>query len=930
MALSIETLAVAKKYTDDSIAGGGALKGKNCVITSIESITGGHRVTFQWTLDNGTVQTDTMNVMDGADGQDGEDGKGIQSVSVNENNHLIITYSDGTTTDAGQIEIHSAVDSVNGKTGDVTLDAEDVGALPASTPIPSKTSDLTNDSGFITSADVPSKTSDLTNDSGFITKAVNDLVNYYLKSETYSKTQVDDIITAVKNSRFEVVATLPTTDIKTNVIYLVPKSPSQTSNVKDEYINLDGTTAGWEKIGDTEIDLSNYVTTQALNTALAAYTTTADLTTLLAAKQDTLTFDNVPTENSNNPVQSGGVYTSEQNIYAANGILGAKNLLPFDLSAIKANNTYGTWSNNVYSYNGIDYTVNDDGSVTISGTATAGGFIYLSYENISLDNLLATCEGITSNTSGIYLAINKIGGETSNVYKDNLSALLNGTMNYTRIYIDNGYTFTNLTVYPMLRLASDTDATYQPYAKTNKQLSEDSVDWDSESRLGAVNYCPYKQGSDTNNNVSISTDENGVVSVSASAAASANTYYYLDVASKYGDISGFVLPAGTYKLKVDAENASLENYDIQLINVTDGGTLIINTITSAVFTIAAGKTIRARVRVKSGQTPSSVKFYPMITLIDYNGPYVPYSKTNRALTVDSLGLNDFCKLGAVNLLENTGVSTTTIRDVIFTKNADGSVTANGTQDGTGGGSYYHVSDTFTCDSGTYKLTGCPSGGSSSTYRLYVYDHTVGSTGEVVNASDTGEGAIFNLLSGHEYNINIMIGVSQTANDMLFKPMITPILDYNGPYVPYAKTNKELTKKVDAIGTVKYINLTINSDIATDGTITVSAMHVGNGEWLMKVPPLHLKTGINIRNLIANHVDLITLPSGYRVIDVSPAAFYFVNDNSSLGYLQLRYRWSAYGLQLYGIDTDMNDYVESYTGGDVFISSITACVTIEEV
>ena len=37
--------------------------------------------------------------------------------------------------------------------------------------IPTATSELTNDSGFITSADVPTKTSDLTNDSGYITTA---------------------------------------------------------------------------------------------------------------------------------------------------------------------------------------------------------------------------------------------------------------------------------------------------------------------------------------------------------------------------------------------------------------------------------------------------------------------------------------------------------------------------------------------------------------------------------------------------------------------------------------------------------------------------------------------------------------------------------------------------------------------------------------
>ena len=80
-----------------------------------------------------------------------------------------------------------AVNSVNGQTGDVVLTASDVGALPDTTPIPTKTSDLNNDSGFITAAgapvqsvngqtgtvtlSIPTKTSDLNNDSGFITTA---------------------------------------------------------------------------------------------------------------------------------------------------------------------------------------------------------------------------------------------------------------------------------------------------------------------------------------------------------------------------------------------------------------------------------------------------------------------------------------------------------------------------------------------------------------------------------------------------------------------------------------------------------------------------------------------------------------------------------------------------------------------------------------
>ena len=44
------------------------------------------------------------------------------------------------------------VQSVNGKTGAVVLSASDVGALPSSTAIPSKTSELTNDSGFVNAA----------------------------------------------------------------------------------------------------------------------------------------------------------------------------------------------------------------------------------------------------------------------------------------------------------------------------------------------------------------------------------------------------------------------------------------------------------------------------------------------------------------------------------------------------------------------------------------------------------------------------------------------------------------------------------------------------------------------------------------------------------------------------------------------------------
>lgn len=63
------------------------------------------------------------------------------------------------------------IPAVPTKTSELTNDSGFITAddIPAAQEVPTKTSDLTNDSGFITSASLPTKTSQLTNDSGFIT-----------------------------------------------------------------------------------------------------------------------------------------------------------------------------------------------------------------------------------------------------------------------------------------------------------------------------------------------------------------------------------------------------------------------------------------------------------------------------------------------------------------------------------------------------------------------------------------------------------------------------------------------------------------------------------------------------------------------------------------------------------------------------------------
>lgn len=101
----------------------------------------------------------------------------------------------------------------------------------------------------------PTNLSEFTNDAGFITKTVNDLSNYYAKTNTYSKTEINSLIGDIKTIQIEKVASLPSTGAS-NKIYLVSNGGSN-PNIYDEYIWV-AADSKFEKIGTTEVDLSNY------------------------------------------------------------------------------------------------------------------------------------------------------------------------------------------------------------------------------------------------------------------------------------------------------------------------------------------------------------------------------------------------------------------------------------------------------------------------------------------------------------------------------------------------------------------------------------------------------------------------------------------------------------------------------------------------
>lgn len=202
---------------------------------------------------------------------------------------------------------------------------QEVGSLPADTYIPQKTSDLTNDSNYVVDANYvhtdnnyttaeknklsgiaagaevnvnadwnassgdaqilnkPTKVSAFTNDAGYLTsftetdptvpswaKAVNKPT--YTAAEVGAPT-VQEMNTAISTAignvhqfDIQIVQALPTENIQEHTIYFVPKT-GETNDVYDEYIRVNN---AWEMIGNTQIDLSNYVQKDQIATSTIA------------------------------------------------------------------------------------------------------------------------------------------------------------------------------------------------------------------------------------------------------------------------------------------------------------------------------------------------------------------------------------------------------------------------------------------------------------------------------------------------------------------------------------------------------------------------------------------------------------------------------------------------------------------------------------
>lgn len=75
--------------------------------------------------------------------------------------------------------------------------------------------------------------------------------------DTYSKAEIDDMISQLKQFETEYVERLPASNIKPNCLYFVPRTTPSGTDGCYEYMWINGR---WEFLGTTDIDLSAYWT----------------------------------------------------------------------------------------------------------------------------------------------------------------------------------------------------------------------------------------------------------------------------------------------------------------------------------------------------------------------------------------------------------------------------------------------------------------------------------------------------------------------------------------------------------------------------------------------------------------------------------------------------------------------------------------------
>lgn len=461
--------------------------------------------------------------------------------------------------------------------------------------------------------------------------------------------------------------------------------------------------------------------------------------------------------------------------------------------------------------NGLTFTKNNDGSITINGTATANTSYPISATVLSKTiQLTANQPYVVSKKNTNNNALLQVNYTQDNTDKyitiTNVARAFTPTEDtqalvYIRIL--SGETINNETIYPQLEEGTvETD--YEPYGVMP------SPDFPSE--IESVGY----------ENLWDEQWELGLYSISDGSKADSTT----NIRSK-NYIPCF--PNKNYYLKANVGNRVCF-YDINknFISIEfDKQNTVFKTPSNCYYMTfnlgsAYGTTYKNDVAIFKGNKERN---------------YIPYGK--YGIEVKNTGKN---------LLENRGVSNTS-NGITFTVNDDKTILVNGNNDGTANSSF--IINYYSLKAGTYILNGCPSGGSSTTYRLAIQK----TSGWSVLALDTGSGSKqFTIDEATNIQVAIFIQKGQTISNLLFKPMIRLSSIIDDTYEPYKSVSslfvldqplRSLPNGVKDIAYIKNNILYVDRYVAENNINIISITTLSNGNiGGVARPTGKIKTGSN--------------------------------------------------------------------------------------
>jgi hypothetical protein len=381
--------------------------------------------------------------------------------------------------------------------------------------------------------------------------------------------------------------------------------------------------------------------------------------------QTALTFDNAPTENSNNPVKSGGVYSALRTINQTltnqvkdmNNVYGSKNVL----ASLTPSGTYL----------GLTLTRNEDNDIVVNGTSTGNpttiSLFDRTFQEVSSATILKLKDlGIDNTKQYVFSRAEKVSNLRYNIRIMNgttqVAEIELGNSNGLYIVIDfsqytcdglkadivvtNGTTITNKVFSAMLCLKElyDFDPTYVPYAKTNRQLTQDTTGLlDNTEVNGAVNMLPNNATSQVVNGITFTVNDDGTIICNGTATGESS----IIISTK--------LKKGTYRFSGVPKTGSFTSY--WSYYQKDGVTQANDFGDGVVFHLDSEATINCVFRIKIGYTASNLIFKPMITVASYNGDYVPYAKSNKELTEVNEYEVDTTSISGVIIMKRNNVVT---------------------------------------------------------------------------------------------------------------------------------------------------------------------------------------------------------------------------------------------------------------------------------